>query len=77
MRARGPGALAVLGVAAMLATAVLTAGGAAPAARAATSRDWVPPTPAYWPQVVGEQATRPVTVTHGVREYTPRSWTSI
>jgi hypothetical protein len=30
----------------------------------------VPPTPAYWPQVVGEQATRPVTITHGVAEYT-------
>jgi hypothetical protein len=26
--------------------------------------------PAYWPQVVSEQATRPVTITHGVREYT-------
>jgi hypothetical protein len=30
----------------------------------------VPRTPAYWPQVVGEQATRPVAITHGVREYT-------
>jgi hypothetical protein len=53
---------------------------ATPAAAAATpavpprsilkTRNWVPPTPAYWPQVVGEQATRPVTITHGVREYT-------
>ncbi|MGH3158123.1 MAG: phosphodiester glycosidase family protein, partial [Streptosporangiaceae bacterium] len=30
----------------------------------------MPSTPAYWPQVVGEQATRPVTITHGVQEYT-------
>jgi hypothetical protein len=41
------------------------------AARSAPgSEDWVPPTPTYWPQVVGEQATRPVTITHGVQEYT-------
>ena len=30
----------------------------------------MPPTPAYWDQVVGEQATRPVTITSGVQEYT-------
>jgi exopolysaccharide biosynthesis protein len=75
--------LGALGAAAALVTAMFTGG--APAAHAATSasassvaaapsargsRNWVPPTPAYWPQVVGEQATRPVTITHGVQEYT-------
>jgi hypothetical protein len=71
--------LLTLGVPAALGAALLTAGG--PAAHAATpptpaahaargGRNWVPPTPAYWPQVVGQQATRPVSVTHGVQEYT-------
>jgi exopolysaccharide biosynthesis protein len=68
--------LGALGTVAVLATVVLASGG--PAANAATSaarpanasRNWVPSTPEYWPQVVGEQATRPVTITHGVQEYT-------
>lgn len=68
MRAR---VLAALG-AVTLATAVLAGG--APVAHAAVSahrsENWVPSTPTYWPQVVGEQATRPVTITHGVQEYT-------
>jgi exopolysaccharide biosynthesis protein len=34
------------------------------------NQSWVPSTPEYWPQVVGEQATQPVTITHGVQEYT-------
>jgi hypothetical protein len=48
-----------------------TPGGAAAAGRSAQrSQNWVPPTPTYWDQVVGEQATRPVTITSGVQEYT-------
>ena len=67
-----------------LAAAVMPGGAAlaassrpgAPASTAATaksaqhSKNWVPPTPTYWDQVVGEQATRPVTITSGVQEYT-------
>jgi exopolysaccharide biosynthesis protein len=34
------------------------------------NQNWVPTTPEYWPQVVGEQSTQPVTITHGVQEYT-------
>jgi hypothetical protein len=79
MRARGT-ALAGLVTVGALAAAVLP--GLAATATAAVSRPaglmpgpaahriWVPPTPEYWPQVVGEQATRPVTITHGVQEYT-------
>jgi exopolysaccharide biosynthesis protein len=33
-------------------------------------RNWVPRTPEYWPQVVGQQSTKPVTITRGVQEYT-------
>jgi exopolysaccharide biosynthesis protein len=61
--------LAALGAAVAMAAAVLTGGGPASAAGSGAAT-WVPPTPTYWPQVVGEQATRPVTITHGVREYT-------
>jgi hypothetical protein len=79
MRARGSalaglitvGALAAAvlpGVAATAAAAVSRP--AAPLSRSAFQRGWVPPTPEYWPQVVGEQATRPQTITHGVRWYT-------
>jgi hypothetical protein len=51
-------------------SAPATPGAATAAARhAQSSAGWVPPTPTYWPQVVGEQATRPVTVTRGVQEY--------
>jgi exopolysaccharide biosynthesis protein len=82
MRARGS-VLALLVTAGALTAAVLP--GAAPAAATASGRaasavsavsahgfqrSWVPPTPEYWPQVVGQQATRPVTITHGVQEYT-------
>jgi exopolysaccharide biosynthesis protein len=57
---------------ALAATSAGAAGGtpASAAARSAPgNQSWVPPTPTYWPQVVGEQATRPVTITHGVQEY--------
>jgi hypothetical protein len=37
---------------------------------AAASRPWLPPTPGYWPQVVGEQATRPQTITGGAQWHT-------
>jgi hypothetical protein len=77
-------ALAAVCVAGGLAAAALPGGTASAAATAraaaahataasatsARSQSWVPPTPTYWPQVVGEQATRPVTITHGVQEYT-------
>jgi hypothetical protein len=35
-----------------------------------SGKSWLPPTPTYWPQVVGEQATRPQTITHGVSWHT-------
>jgi exopolysaccharide biosynthesis protein len=34
---------------------------------AGTSRPWLPSTPTYWPQVVGEQQTRPQTITSGAQ----------
>jgi uncharacterized protein YjdB len=37
---------------------------------AAKARSWLPPTPAYWPQVVGAQSTSPQTVTGGARWHT-------
>src|ERR1700761_1764126 len=36
----------------------------------AAARPWLPPAPTYWPQVVGEQSTRPQTVTGGVQLHT-------
>src|ERR1700689_5958014 len=71
MQGRARARVLAAGAAVALAAAVLTSGGAASAARpGAQNQNWVPPTPAYWPQVVGERATRPVTITHGVQEYT-------
>ena len=83
MRAAGT-TLAALCAAGALAAAALPTGAASAAAESAAaqvtasspahaparSRDWVPSTPTYWPQVVGEQATRAQTITHGVQEYT-------
>ncbi|HEY2507382.1 MAG TPA: phosphodiester glycosidase family protein [Streptosporangiaceae bacterium] len=82
MRAAGK-ALAALGAAGALTLSVFSGGtaaasadrGAGAQAAAGTSgsvpsRGWVPSTPEYWPQVVGEQKTEPVTITHGVQEYT-------
>jgi hypothetical protein len=37
---------------------------------AADSRSWLPPTPTYWPQVVGEQSTAAQTVTGGAQLHT-------
>ncbi|HTU71929.1 MAG TPA: phosphodiester glycosidase family protein [Trebonia sp.] len=57
-------------------TAAATSGGSALAASGASttaihttaaSRPWLPSTPTYWPQVVGQQATRPQTITSGVQ----------
>src|ERR1700761_6310397 len=45
-------------------------GGGAKAATPAAGRPWLAPTPTYWPQVVGEQSTRPQTVTGGVQLHT-------
>ena len=71
MQGRAQTRVLAAGAAVALAAAVLTSGGAASAARSgAQNQNWVPPTPAYWPQVVGERATRLVTITHGVQEYT-------
>jgi len=36
----------------------------------ADTRPWLPPTPTYWPQVVGEQSTRPQTITGGAQWHT-------
>jgi hypothetical protein len=51
-------------------TAMATPAGSALAAShpdraAAKTKSWLPPTPGYWPQVVGEQSTGPQTVTGG------------
>jgi uncharacterized protein YjdB len=46
---------------------------AAPASASAprgSGKSWLPPTPTYWPQVVGEQSTRPQAITHGVSWHT-------
>jgi exopolysaccharide biosynthesis protein len=68
---RAVAALAAVCVAVGLGATALPGGTASAAATArAQSQSWVPPTPTYWPQVVGEQATQPVTITHGVQEYT-------
>jgi hypothetical protein len=59
-------------------TAAATSGGSALAASHASatrttttattaSRPWLPSTPTYWPQVVGEQSTKPTTITSGVQ----------
>jgi exopolysaccharide biosynthesis protein len=75
MRAAGK-ALAALCAAGALTLGALSAGTAAASAAHATgaphasSRSWLPSTPEYWPQVVGQQSTKPVTITHGVQEYT-------
>ncbi|HEX3515001.1 MAG TPA: phosphodiester glycosidase family protein, partial [Trebonia sp.] len=36
----------------------------------AASRPWLPATPTYWPQVVGEQSTAPQTITSGAQWHT-------
>ena len=65
--------LAVLcasGVLAATATAAAVPGRAASAAtvsREASSSNWLPLTPEYWPEVVGQQATKPQTITSGVQ----------
>jgi exopolysaccharide biosynthesis protein len=60
-------------------TAAATSGGSALAAShasntaiatTAASRPWLPPTPTYWPQVVGEQSTRSQTITSGAQVHT-------
>ena len=66
---RGPArAILAIACAAGAVTAAATSGGSALAAGQASgtttaattaSRPWLPSTPAYWPQVVGEQATGP------------------
>jgi Phosphodiester glycosidase/Bacterial Ig-like domain (group 2) len=57
-------------------TAAATSGGSALAAgqasstaihATAASRPWLPPTPTYWPQVVGQQSTRPQAITSGLQ----------
>ena len=77
---RGPARtiLAIIGAAGAI-TAAATSGGSALASShasgtastaTAASRPWLPPTPAYWPQVVGQQATRPQTITSGAQWHT-------
>jgi uncharacterized protein YjdB len=83
MQIRGS-VLAVLVTASALTAAVLpgmagtaaaaVSGPAAPSSQAsplspASERSWVPSTPEYWPQVVGQQQTKPQTITHGVDWY--------
>lgn len=78
MRASARAILAVI-CAAGAVTAAATSGGSALAAghaadtaikNTAASRPWLPPTPTYWPQVVGEQSTRPQTITSGAQWHT-------
>jgi uncharacterized protein YjdB len=68
------GALVALTIPGVAVPAAAAPGRAAAPASASAPRDsgrsWVPPTPTYWPQVVGEQATRPQTITHGVSWHT-------
>jgi exopolysaccharide biosynthesis protein len=78
MRASARTILAVI-CAAGAVTAAATSGGSASAAShasntaiktTAASRPWLPPTPTYWPQVVGEQSTRPQAITSGAQWHT-------
>ncbi|HEX3788875.1 MAG TPA: phosphodiester glycosidase family protein [Pseudonocardiaceae bacterium] len=66
VRKRPIRAISLIG--ATVAATVLTIGGPAQGASAA-SGDWLPATPANWAQVVDEQSTTPFQVTHGVSEY--------
>ena len=84
MRARARKILAVLCAAGSVAATVASGGtafaaghvggGASTTATSATTtatgRPWLPPTPTYWPQVVGEQSTAARTVTAGVQWHT-------
>jgi len=75
MRAPARAILAVICATGAIAAAATSGGSALAASHASStatsttgaSRSWLPPTPAYWPQVVGEQATRPQTITSGLR----------
>jgi uncharacterized protein YjdB len=58
------GALVALSIPAAALPAVAASGVAAQPP--GSNQSWLPPTPTYWPLVVGEQATRPQTITHGV-----------
>jgi Phosphodiester glycosidase/Bacterial Ig-like domain (group 2)/Calcineurin-like phosphoesterase len=78
MRAPARTMLAII-CAAGAVTAAATSGGSALAAghasdtavkTTAASRPWLPPSPTYWPQVVGEQSTRPQTITSGAQWHT-------
>lgn len=65
----------VVGSVAVVATSggsALAAGhtGGATGTTTAAGRSWLPPTPTYWPQVVGEQSTPAQTVTGGVQLHT-------
>jgi len=75
MRASARTILAVI-CATGVVTAAATSGGSALAAgqasttaihTTAATRPWLPPTPTYWPQMVGEQSTRSQTITSGVQ----------
>jgi hypothetical protein len=44
--------------------------GGADAKTTAAARPWLPPTPTYWPQVVGEQSTSAQTITSGAQWHT-------
>jgi hypothetical protein len=57
---------AALCVAGALSLGVVPGGAAAAVTHAASSRSWLPGTPEYWPEVVGEQSTAPATITNGV-----------
>jgi uncharacterized protein YjdB len=67
--------VAVCCAAATVAATAASGGGAAFAASTNgaggnSTRPWLPSTPTYWPQVVGEQSTSPETITSGVQLHT-------
>jgi uncharacterized protein YjdB len=75
MQPRARTMLAVACAVGALMTTAAVSGGSALAAGAASgtavrTAPWLPPTPAYWPQVVGEQSTRPQAITGGARWHT-------
>ena len=82
MRARTRKILAVLCAAGSVAATVASGGNAFAAGHgggdtttttttsATAGRPWLPPTPTYWPQVVGEQSTAARTVTGGLQWHT-------
>ncbi|MBO0869856.1 MAG: phosphodiester glycosidase family protein, partial [Micromonosporaceae bacterium] len=63
-------AMAVVFVASVAAVAVAPQFAGASGTPSASGRDWLPPTPTYWPLVTGDQSTGPQTITSGAQWHT-------